>query len=117
MKWLSFGKKVNPTVLLEMNEQGMIRVVCDWNKPNNDEEAVATAKAIASLCYLASVGKLVSTFQTSIVNRSMRDNDPTMSNTILNMFNNAMGQQTSSVDENEPIVSPDKAFNVRGNTT
>lgn len=97
-----------------VDENNKVEIEVSFPEVESREEAEKIAKEFALMVVSVVKPPVLPYLQTTIANHGVKTNNEKLSNLILIWINNIINPTV--VDNNSPVVQPDQAFSVRGNS-
>ena len=102
-----------PRLIFEINDGSKIFVGCSWPSPANEQEASNIINQYANMLFLLATGKLTPTIKQAVGGVNSDRVSAEMGRAIVIAFNNML-RQNGYTQNDEPLISAQEAFAVRG---
>lgn len=110
----SANKQVPVAVGVKIDDNGKIDIVCQWPNVENREEAEKVAREVAYLVINAYKPDIMPYILTTIANHGVKTNSEKLASLIQICINTTLNPVVEN--DNAPLISPRKAFQVRGDS-
>jgi hypothetical protein len=103
-----------PSIGLVINKEGKIDVLCAWPKIEDREKLETVAANYAEMIVVMYNSSIMPYVQTAIATYGVKSGDEKFANLALIYINTYLSRLNKTQSSSGPVISPTKAFNVRG---